>query len=94
MIRKNTLKEYLTLCYANWIFNQIKINWALLVRQLLSRLGFMYVWIAQRVGSIAIFINVFKQRVKARLENSSRARFYNQISSFNYQVYLDKLQVG
>ena len=53
------------------------------------------------MGSIAIFINIFKQRVKdifsqewhARLDNSSRARFYNQISSFNYQVYLDKLQV-
>ena len=61
----------------------------------------MDVWLAQGVGSIAIIINIFKQRVKdivsqewhARLENSSRARFYNQISSFNYQVYLDKLQV-
>ena len=82
-------------------FQPDKDNWASLVRQLLSRLGFMDVWLAQGVGSIAIFINIFKQRVKdifsqewhARLDNSSRARFYNQISSFNYQVYLDKLQV-
>ena len=65
-------------------FQPDKENWASLVRQL-SRLGFMDVWLAQGVGSIAIFINIFKQRVKdifsqewhARFENSSRARFYN-----------------
>ena len=45
-------------------FQPDKENGASLVRQLLSRLGFMDVWLAQRVGSIAAFINVFKQRVK------------------------------
>ena len=45
-------------------FHPEKENWASLVRQLLSRLGFIDVWLAQGVGSIAIFINIFKQRVK------------------------------
>ena len=98
---KKYIKRVYNVMLRDLDFQPDKDNWASLVRQLLSRLGFMDVWLAQGVGSIAIFINIFKQRVKdifsqewhARLDNSSRARFYNQISSFNYQVYLDKLQV-
>ena len=98
---KKYIKSVYNVMLRDLDFQPDKENWASLVRQLLSRLGFMDVWLAQGVGSIAIFINIFKQRVKdivsqewhARLENSSRARCYNQISSFNYQVYLDKLQI-
>ena len=62
-------------------------------------LGFMDVWLAQGVGSVAGFINVFKIRVRdvfiqewhARLENSTRARFYMYISNFKHQIYLEFL---
>lgn len=54
------------------------------VKTLLSSLGFMYVWLAQGVGTIAGFINVFNIRVRdvfiqdwhARLEHSTRASLY------------------
>ena len=59
----------------------------MLVRDLLSRLGFMDVWVYQGVGDIKIFMEVFKQRIKdvfiqdwhSRLENSTRTRFYSVI---------------
>ena len=78
-----------------------KQNWAMSVKTLLSSLGFMDVWLAQGVGSVAGFINVFKIRVRdvfvqewhARLENSTRARFYMYISNFKHQIYLDSLQI-
>lgn len=78
-----------------------KQNWALSVKQLLSSLGFMEVWLAQGVGSTERFISIFKCRIKdifmqewyARLANSTRARFYFQVANFNYQVYLDCLHI-
>lgn len=81
--------------------NPYKQNWATLVRDLLSRLGFMDVWVYQGVGDMKIFMQVFKQRIKdvfiqdwhSRLENSTRARFYTVICNFQYQKYLDVLQV-
>ena len=101
-MRKKNIKRVYNVILRDLDFQPDKKNWASLVRQLLSCLGFMDVWLIQGLGSIVVFINVFKRRVKdiffsqewhARLENSSRARFYDQISSFNYQVYIDKLQV-
>ena len=78
-----------------------KQNWAMLVRDLLSRLGSMDVWVYQGVCDMKIFMHVFKRRIKdgfiqdwqSRLENSTRTRFYSVISNFPYQKYLGVLQI-
>lgn len=60
-----------------------KINWAKLVRNLLSTLGFNDVWLQQGVGNTELFLIELKQRLNdnfiqnwnSRLENSTRAIF-------------------
>ena len=37
-----------------------KINWAFLVRDLLSRMGFYDVWLNQGFGNLKLFLSVFK----------------------------------
>ena len=72
-----------------------KQNWASMVKHLLSWLGFLEVWNAQGVGNIGNFLCTFKIRVKgiyvqdwhARLENSTRARFYINVAKFQFQKY-------
>ena len=79
-----------------------KTNWASSVRDLLSRYGFLNVWLAQGVENSNSFLQHFKQRVRdsfiqewhARLENSTRARFYVNIANFQYQTYLDILTIA
>ena len=79
----------------------LKQNWALSVKKLLSRLGFMDVWIFQGVGNVKLFIDIFKLRLRdifmqdwhSRLENSTRSRFFIHIANFQYQTYLDKVSV-
>ena len=74
-------------------------NWASMLKQLLCSLGFNDVWLAQGVGDIKAFLIVAKQRVRdqfvqnwhSRLENSSRALFYVQVSNFKLQPYLEVL---
>ena len=74
-------------------------NWASLVRNTLSNLGFFNVWIAQGVGDVNIFLSVIKQRLSdtfvqnwhERLNESSRASFYRHICNFRFQPYLDTL---
>ena len=78
-----------------------KQNWASMVKNLLSRLGFLEVWNAQGVGNINNFLYIFKTRVRdiyiqdwhSRLENSTRARFYINISNFEFQRHLEVLQI-
>lgn len=78
-----------------------KQNWASTIKHLLSRLGFLEVWNAQGVGNINNFLHIFRTRVKdiyiqewhARLENSTRARFYVNIASFEHHRYLELLNV-
>ena len=78
-----------------------KQNWASMVEHLLSRLGFLEVWNAQWVGNIGNFLCTFKTRVQdicvqvwhARLENSTRARFYINVAKFQFQKYLDLLKI-
>ena len=78
-----------------------KTNWASLVRQLLMSLGFNEVWVAQGVANTDIFLSVFKQRINdtfmqnwhERLEGSSRANFYKSISNFQFQPYLENINV-
>ena len=74
-------------------------NWASLVRNTLSNLGFFNVWIAQGVGDVNIFLSVIKQRLSdtfvqnwhERLNESSRASNYRHICNFRFQPYLDTL---
>ena len=37
-------------------------NWAMLVKRLLSSLGFHNVWLAQGVSNVNIFLDLVKQR--------------------------------
>ena len=70
--------------------NDRKINWALLVKRLLSNLGFYEVWLQQNVGDVKVFLSVVKERLQdiffqnwnAELNEASRAFFYRQIASF------------
>ena len=79
----------------------LKLNWALSVKELLCKLGFMQAWLSQGVGNEQRFVEMFKTRVKdifmqdwhARLETSTRARFYNIFANFRYQNYLDDINV-
>ena len=78
-----------------------KINWAYLVRGLLSRMGFYHVWLNQGVGNVNLFLNLFKQRLTdnftqtwhERLSNSSRAIFYTHIADFRSKAYLNSVKV-
>ena len=79
-----------------------KVNWASLVKHLLMSLGFYNVWLDQGVGNYDGFINILKQRLTdnfvqnwhSRLENSSRATFYRSIASFQYQPYLEIVNIS
>ena len=82
--------------------NPNKTNWASLLRHLLFSMGFNEVWIQQGVGNINNFISVFKQRLtdnfiqnwQSRLAESSRAIFYRSFATFQFQPYLDKVNVS
>ena len=79
----------------------LKLNWALLVKDSLCKLGFMQVWLFQGVINEQRFVAMFQTMVKdifmqdwlARLETSARARFYNTFANFCYQNYLDDINV-
>ena len=78
-----------------------KVNWAYLVKDLLSRLGFYHVWLNQGVGNVNAFLNLFKQRLNdnftqnwhERLSISSRAIFYINIADFKPKSYLNSIKV-
>ena len=78
-----------------------KINWAYLVRDLLSKMGFYHVWLNQGVGNINAFLNLFKLRLTdkftqtwhERLSNSSRANFYTHIADLRPKAYLNSVKV-
>ena len=82
-------------CYPN------KVNWASLIRDELYNLGFNNVWQAQSVGNINKFLSILKTRLKdqfiqnwnARINESSRATFYQAISDFKLQPYLNIVNV-
>ena len=60
-----------------------KTNWASLMRDTLSRLGFYHFWLEQSVANPKVFLSILKTRLrdifiqdwKSRLENSTRALF-------------------
>ena len=77
------------------------INWAQLIKTALTNLGFAYVWLAQGVGNNLLFLKLLKQRLndtfiqnwESRLQTSSRAIFYKELSSFDYKQYLDIINI-
>ena len=81
--------------------NDRKINWAILVRNLLSNLGFFEVWLNQGVWDVKLFLTMLRQRIKyqfiqgwaGEIQNSSRARFYRNITEFHFQPYLDIINI-
>jgi len=81
--------------------NQNKANWCSQVKALLCSLGFQDVWIMQGVGNVKLFLLTVNQRLKdtfvqnwsGRLSDSSRALFYNNIKSFEFQEYLNLVNI-
>lgn len=77
-------------------------NWASLVCHLLETMGFQEVWLQQGVGNFNRFISLFKQRLTdnfiqnwhSRIKESTRAIFYRSFASFQFQPYLDKINVN
>ena len=93
-------KKYIKIVY-NMMLRDIveypnKKNWASLLRDLMYSMGFNNVWLAQGVGNQKVFLSIVKQRIndnfiqnwESRLDDSSRAVFYNGIRSFDFQPYL------
>ena len=72
-------------------------NWCSLLRNLLYSLGFQEIWYFQTVGNTKLFLSLVKQRINdqfiqnwnERLETSSRASFYRSIGIFQFQPYLN-----
>ena len=103
-------KRYFIIIYITYIYNTMladieeknrKINWALLVKRLLSNLGFYEVWLQQNVGDVKVFLSVVKERLQdnfiqnwnTELNESSRAVFYRQIASFQSSEYLEIVNI-
>ena len=76
-----------------------KVSWVKSLPDLMGELGFLEAWIQQNVGDERIFLSLVKQRLKdtfiqnwnARLNDSSRARFYRNLNNFEYKTYLDNV---
>ena len=74
-----------------------KPNWALHVKTLLSVYGFGDIWETQGVENPKRILEIFKQKINdnfvqewhGRLEKSTRARTFINITSLKYQPYLD-----
>ena len=78
-----------------------KVNWASLLRDTLCNLGFRDVWLAQSIGNPKVFLSIFKQRIhdnfiqtwESRLDESSRAVFYNNLRNFKFHSYLNVCKI-
>jgi hypothetical protein len=78
-----------------------KTYWVSLVRMLLCKHGFGDVWLQQGVGSVELFLHIFKTRLRdnfmqkwhIELLESTRAITYRHISVFEYKLYLGILSV-
>ena len=78
-----------------------KVNWASLVRDELYNLNFNDVWLAQGVGNVNVFLGILKTRLKdnlmqnwkAHLNESNSASFYRTFSDFQFQPYLNTVNI-
>ena len=81
--------------------NPTQVNWMSLVRDLLCNLGMQYAWLEQSVGNVNIFLSLIRQRLtdnfiqnwNSRINESTRALCYKNISSFSFKAYLDTVTV-
>ena len=69
--------------------NDRQINWALLVKRLLSNLGFYEVLLQQNVGDVKVFLSV----VKERLQDNFIQNWNAELNESSRAVFTDKLQV-
>ena len=66
-----------------------KLNWATHVKDILQECGLGYAWLYQTVGNVTAFRSLFKQRItdiygqkwRARLRNTSRGHYYLAINT-------------
>ena len=74
-----------------------RVNWVSKIEHVLSSYGFAYVWYAQELGDIDLFISSFNTRLEdcsiqtlqSNINTSSRCHFYKNIYSvFNPEKYL------
>lgn len=79
-----------------------KTSWVILIKRLLSGLGFYEVWIAQSVGNDNVFLNILRQRLNdnfvqnwhSRLVESRRSIFYREIVvNFAFQEYFESINI-
>ena len=78
-----------------------EVNLVFLIRDLLSQLGFHYVWLQQGVGNEHAFLSEVRQRLNdnfiqnwcSRIHDSSRAMSYKHISIFGFNPYLEFVTV-
>ena len=78
------------------------INWASLTRNLLFKLGFADVWMAQGVGNTHRFCNICKQRLHDQfiqgwfgdMETGSDVKLYRHVKvRFSYSLYFDVVTI-
>ena len=76
-------------------------KWASLVYDLLASLGFREVWLAHGGWKCSAFLSVLKQKrsdtflrnCHDRTKNSPKANFYKTVMQFQFQQYLEKINV-
>jgi hypothetical protein len=78
-----------------------KINWAIIVKNILENTGFSLVWHAQGVENNNMFMSIFKQRVvdcfqqewMEKINMSTRANTYKLFCDFGFKTYLDSVEI-
>ena len=78
-----------------------KKSWVSLLRDLLASLDFYDAWVYQSVGDSKLFLSLVQQRItdqfiqnwESRLNDSTRAIFYNTFRKFVFQPYLDIINI-
>ena len=93
--------KYINVVYKTMLNDMLiypeKKNWASLVKNLLSSLGFYEAWLHQGVRDESLFLNQVKQRLRdtfvqnwqSDLNLSTRTLFYRNVASFQLQGYLE-----
>ena len=95
------IKHVYNLLRADVQANPNQVNWTSVVRDLLCNLGMQYAWLGQSVGNVNIFLSLIRQRLtdnfiqnwNSRINESTRALCYKNISSFSFKAYLDTVTV-
>ena len=65
-----------------------KVNWVFLVRDLLSQLGFHYVWLQQGVGNEHAFLSEVRQRLNDNFIQNWSSRIHDSSRAISYITYI------